>query len=177
MTRSNIGPNHEHDFYYYLDTNEEGWRCCSCAYRPGEPQGFSPELDRSHTYQKVMGILLDLHNGDFVHVSNGTHGECLQEMVTERCRREGIYDQYSITLFLLEALTASHQKYWKEVSDGVIAGKDPRRRCPCGALATSFTWKDGVPVDRCSPCFWVDLEADQKKPRRGQRGAAKGAPF
>ena len=129
----------DHELFYYPETNEAGWRCCHCDHKPGEPPGFSPQLDREQIDTKVGSILLDLHNGNFVHVSNGTGGEVLTEMVAERCKAEGRYDQYSIALFILEAMTARHAAYWREISDGIIAGKDPRPRCDCGKLPSIYT--------------------------------------
>jgi hypothetical protein len=151
------------EFYFYpTPATEAGWKCSACPFKPGEPPGFSPGLDRSHTQIKVMGLLLDLHNHDFVYVSNGSHGEGLEHTVAERCKAEGRFDQYSILLFILEAMTPSHAKYWKGVSDGIVAGKDPRNRCPCGKLAQVYTSRGNERVTRCFDCDAREL---------------KGAPF
>lgn len=128
-----------HEFYYYLETNEAGWRCANCKHCPGEPPGFCPALDRSETFNKVNGLLLELYNAKFVYISNGSHGLSLAETITARCREEGRFDQYSILLFILEALTPRHAAFWKKISDGVLDGEDPRDRCKiegCGQLST-----------------------------------------
>jgi hypothetical protein len=126
---------HEDLYFYACPATEAGWKCASCDFRPGEPPGFSPEHDRSRIRMKVMGLLLDLHNHELVCVSNGSHGDGLEEMVAVRCEREERFDQYSILLFLLEAMTPSHAEYWKKISKGVLTGNDPRHRCACGALS------------------------------------------
>jgi hypothetical protein len=134
------------DYYYYPDDcNEAGWKCVGCGQlMPGDPPGFRPDLDRSEIRIKTGGLLHDLCDAKLVYVSNSSQGDYVESVVAERCTREGIYDQYSILLFLLEQLTPPHQKYWKEVSDGVIEGRDPRRRCSegCGRLATVYADKD-----------------------------------
>jgi hypothetical protein len=125
----------ECDYHYYPSTNEDGWRCTSCGHRPGEPAGFSPELDRKRIFFKVGGILHDACDENLIYVSNGTGADLLISAVADRCVEEGRFDQYSILLFLLEETTPSHAKYWGELSESILAGADPRDRCHCGALA------------------------------------------
>lgn len=134
-------------FYYYPATNEDGWKCADrCGEKmPGDPPGYRPDLDRDEIWLKVGGLLNDLHGADLVYVSNGTGGDGLTSTVADRCKREGRFDQYSILLFLLEEMTPSHADYWKEISDGVVSGRDPRRRCAeegCGRLATVYGERD-----------------------------------
>lgn len=138
----------QHEFYWYAAMNEEGWRCCTCKHKPGEPPGFSPALDRSLIAIKVMCLLNDLSNANLVYVSNGTGGDELAEDVARQCQAREIYDQRSILGFLLSRMTHGHAKYWKEVSDGVVAGKDPRRRCACGKLARVYQGEKAW----CSDC-------------------------
>lgn len=133
----------EHDFFYYMATNEDGWKCCGCGHKPGEPPGFSPRLDRSEIGRKVYGVLSDLVDHDFIHVSNGSHGDAITSAVADRCQEAKRFDQYSIVLFIVEGMAESHAKYWREVSEGVLAGKDPRNRCPCGALSNSSASSGG----------------------------------
>lgn len=140
---------HEHEFYYYLNGNEEGWKC-RCGFVPGEPSGFSPALDRQLIETKVGGILMDMHNANLVYISNGSHGDYIEARVVDRCRKRGLFDQYSIARFILDELQPSHAKYWKKVSRGVLAGRDNRARCPCGALSTCSTLKNGENTYRCS---------------------------
>lgn len=130
---------HEHEFYYYASANEQGWKCCGCDEKPGEPPGFSPQLDREFIHRKVFGLLDDLHNHDLVYVSNGDHGEAIVSGVAEECRAAGVYDQRSILAFLVGPDGGSHATYWKGISDGIIAGKDPRERCVCGKLASCYS--------------------------------------
>ncbi len=126
------------DWHWYLTgTNEEGWRCCGCGKKPGEPPGFCPELDRALIHRKVFGILHDLHDSNVVYLSNSSMGEAIEACVAARCVEELRFDQYSIVLFILESLTPSHAKYWADLSEAIVAGNDSRRRCYCGQLATS----------------------------------------
>lgn len=143
-------PLHEHEFYYYAATNEDGWKCCACDEKPGEPPGFCPELDRKLIERKVFGLLDDLHNASLVYVSNGCGGDAIVASVAERCRSEGVYDQASILAFIVGEDGGSHAKFWKAISDGIIAGKDPRGRCACGKLSSITTWKAGATVRACS---------------------------
>lgn len=129
-----------HEYHWFLSAcNETGWKCVSCDDKPGEPEGFSPQLDRSHTYHKVGGILNDLHDQEFVHVSNGTGGDQITELVAAKCHETGRFDQDSILLFLMQQMNHGNGKYWKEVSESIIAGRDNRERCQCGRLARIFT--------------------------------------
>jgi hypothetical protein len=128
----------QHDYYWHAAINEDGWRC-GCGHRPGEPPGFAPHLDRERIAEKVYAVLHSLHGEKLVYVSNGDHGDSLVAAVAKRCAAEGIYDQYSIALFLIEAMQPSRAEYWKRIGDGVIAGADPRERCACGALANHWT--------------------------------------
>jgi hypothetical protein len=129
-----------HDYQWKPDDcNEAGWFCVYCDHRPGEPAGFSPQLDRELIYWKVGGLLHDICDMDLIYISNGTGADLLTSAVADRCVKEGRFDQYSILLFILEEVTADHAKYWKGVSDGIVAGKDPRDRCACGTLANSWT--------------------------------------
>lgn len=127
----------KHETYYWtLATNENGWACSNCGWKPGEPEGFSPQIDRSHISSKVECILLDMHAQNFVRVGYGSEGEWLANDVAARCKRIGLYDQYTIVREIMFSLGNSHAKYWKDVSNGIIAGNDPRNRCQCGKLAT-----------------------------------------
>ena len=143
---------HEHEFYYYPSApNEDGWRCCGCDHKPGEPPGFSPELDRTRTFEKVNGLCMDLHDRDLVYFSNSDHGLGVADSVAGRCKAAGIYDQYSIVQWVFEA-EASHAEYWRKISEDILAGKDGRSRCPCGLLSNSTRFAGGGrdPTHRCS---------------------------
>lgn len=125
----------EHNYAYFPHVNEEGWKCVECSHAPGEPPGFSPQLDRAMTEHKVASILMDLHTYELVYVSNSDEGARLAALVAERCQRERVFDQLSIVSFLIEAMLSGHQSYWKEISESVLAGHDIRNRCWCGALS------------------------------------------
>lgn len=139
---------HEHDFFFFLHCNEEGWKC-GCGLQPGEPPGFAPNLDRDKIGSKVDGILRDMHQAGLVYISNGSHGDHVVAQVIERCRKRETYDQYSIARFILDELQPSHAKYWKKISRGVLKGRDTRARCPCGELSKCSTLKDGENTYRC----------------------------
>lgn len=129
----------QHDFHWYQNfCTESGWKCCVCQHKPGEPPGFSPELDRAELERKVGAVMHDLHDANFIYISNGTGGDGLTSAIAERCRAEGRYDQGSIALFILESQVPSHAAYWKGISDGIVDGHDPRRRCHCGKLANQY---------------------------------------
>jgi hypothetical protein len=125
-----------HSFIWNMATNEDGWQCAECAYRPGEPPGFSPAHDVEELGAKVTSILNVLHDSDIVYVSNCDEGESLVTMVTKEIRERGELDQYAIAEAILNLMGQSHTAYWKEIRDGILAGKDLRHRCHCGKLAT-----------------------------------------
>lgn len=155
----------KHEFQYYLESNEAGWRCCLCEHKPGEPTGFSPELDRVQLERKVFAVLDGLHNADVIYISNGTGGDMLMADVAERCREVNRYDQYSIALFVLEATAPRHAEYWKQISDAIVAGKDPRDRCHCGKLATVTSFANGNTTRRCSAHAFDDAK---ERPERSK---------
>jgi hypothetical protein len=133
--------------------NEEGWECGECQSKPGEPEGYCPELDRDHLYDKVYALLLflcgEMGGYKFLSISNGAEGEYLTQDIVGKCRELGMYDQTTICRLAFEA-DQSHAEYWKEISDGILSGNDPRDRCHCGKLANSVTWQRGEQVSRCS---------------------------
>lgn len=136
-------------FGYWPAVNESGWNCFDCGVLlPGEPNGYRPDLDRSHIAEKVSGLLFELSESNWIHVSNGTGGEILSSMVAEKCRQTGFYDQSAIVRYIMETDT-SHSDYWKKIGDGVVSGNDPRDRCKCGKLAT--TYSDAG--NSCSECY------------------------
>jgi hypothetical protein len=149
MSESECG---EHEFHYYSAINEDGWKCTDCGHRPGEPPGFSPELDRKLIWMKVGAILWDACAERLISVSNGSGADVLTSVVADRCVKEGRFDQYSILLYILEEETPEHAEYWKEISAGVLSGADPRDRCHCGKLATMRIGKVGhYCSDACAP--------------------------
>jgi hypothetical protein len=107
-------------------------------------------VDRERIGDKVMAMLSELDEAGIVCVSNGSEGANLENVVADRCRTEGRFDQYSIALFFLELMTNRHAVYWKTTSEAILAGKDPRGRCPCGALSTSSQHFAGEWTHRCS---------------------------
>lgn len=126
----------EHDYHYFAEINEAGWRCPICGDKPGEPPGFSPQLDRKRLEMKVFAMLNTLHDADLIYISNGTMGDAVVDAVGARCWNEKRFDQYSILLFILELMADSHAEYWRKVSEAIMAGKDERPRCHCGKLST-----------------------------------------
>lgn len=126
----------DHDYFYYPATNEDGWKCSSCGHKPGEPEGFSPKLDRKQTFNKVHGLCSELHEADLIYFSNSDHGMGIADVVASRCLTEGKFDQYSIIQWVFEC-EKSHGDYWKKISEGVLENNDERRRCPCGLLSSS----------------------------------------
>jgi len=138
--------------YWYADpAQERGWKCVDCDWQPGDPPGFSPEHDRSHLPTKVKCILNDLHEASIIYVSNGECGYRLADLVTLQCRARNHYDSVSIARAILEYEGSDdHAKFWRDVSDGILAGKDPRNRCRCGKLATAWTSGPGGGTYACS---------------------------
>jgi hypothetical protein len=141
----------EHDYHWYSDgCNEAGWKCTACDHQPGEPPGFSPQLDRERIFWKVGAVLHDMTDADLISVSNGSEGDCLTAQIADRCVAENLFDQYSIQLFLLREMTPSHAEYWKEIGEGILTGNDPRDRCHCGKLATGHQFDANGKASYCS---------------------------
>jgi hypothetical protein len=133
---------HDGLYWYAAPADERGWKCVDCGWQPGEEPGFSPQHDRAHISTKVGCILMTLHEAEIIYVSNGSCGEAITGDVVEKCRRRRIYDSVSIARFILELeADRQHADFWREISEGIIAGKDPRERCACGKLANS--WRNG----------------------------------
>jgi hypothetical protein len=152
--RGNMTDCTHESFGYFPAVNEEGWKCFNCgSLLPGEPDGYRPDLDRSHTDAKVYGLLNDLHENKFIYVSNGAGGDILTNEVVKQCQRSGLYDQISIIQYILALGESEHAAYWKEIGDGVVNGNDKRERCHCGKLATSF----GSKGNRCSEHWNLDF--------------------
>ncbi len=147
------------EFSWQPAINEKGWFCCECNAQPGEPPGYCPELDRQEIARKVDALLLALHDYDFTCVSNGSTGDWIVGATVHWCKDEGYYDQAAILQRLLryndgvpgsEEEGPNHSNYWKKVGDGVLGGKDPRSRCPCGALATRSRTYQGETTYACN---------------------------
>lgn len=115
--------------------NESGWLCFLCDHKPGEPAGYSPQLDRSETVCKVECILLMMADYNLVSVSNSDHGDAICAMVADRCHRTGRFDQESIVSFLADECSGGG-KYWRELGTSIMVGNDTRPRCDCGQLST-----------------------------------------
>jgi hypothetical protein len=152
-----VTPCAEHEWHWYPSdkaaANEEGWKCCACEERPGEPPGYSPELDRSHLETKIHGILLDLDTHGFVYVGSGSNGESIVSAVARGCRESSVFDQYSIAMLILSGMTATHALYWQRIGQAIIDGRDERPRCWCGQLATLWSHDEnapGIPDNRCT---------------------------
>ena len=144
-------PTCRNNVFWYPAINEAGWKCCGCGYRPGEPAGFDPQRDRDDIYGKCFAILTDLADSNLLSVSNGSMAESMALSAARKCREAGLYDQTTIIRLLAE-INSSHADYWRDVSEGILAGRDPRARCDadgCSRLACSCTWRDTVPVRRC----------------------------
>jgi hypothetical protein len=151
LAESPVACDHNGHIYYYPADNEQGWKCSRCGWKPGEPEGYSPQHDRALIEIKVWGILNDLFDSSLIYVSNGTAAAGLVSSIADRCREIGQYDQTTICRLIFEA-DAGHEKYWKELSDSIIAGNDTRDRCACGKLATWFNsgrqWCSGACRDK-----------------------------
>lgn len=130
------------DYWYFPSINEEGWKCLNCnGLFPGEPAGYSPTLDVERIDDKVNGLLLDLHEAGFCHISNGSEGDVLVRMISNRCKNENRFDQDAIFHFYYDLTWHSHSDYWRKIGMGIRAGNDPRERCHCGKLANC--WVNG----------------------------------
>jgi len=92
--------------------NENGWSCVCYDWKPGEPEGFCPELDREEFYVKVDCILLHLHMNDLLYVSNSTGGESLVHAVVKQLEALDRLDTYSIIEFLYKAQDG-HAEFWQ----------------------------------------------------------------
>ena len=97
------------ELFYYNSINEDGWTCTTCK----QQLGYRPDFDRDLIEKKVMGLLMDLHEGKFISVSNGSHGEDIVTYVSRRCKKLRRYDQISILKLICET-QKSHMAFWKE---------------------------------------------------------------
>jgi len=142
-----------HDgLYWHPDpANEQGWRCTDCKWQPGEPPGFSPQHDRSHLGVKVGCILHLLHESEIIYVSNGSEADSIVGRIVRACRRRHAFDSVTIARLILDIDgDARHAAFWRDISEGIIAGKDPRPRCACGQLARQHRIADGKQQHACS---------------------------
>ncbi len=146
------------DFRWVPHPNEDGW-VCSCGQAPGEPPGFCPQLDRDDTAGKINDLLMhlsgELGGPAFISISNGSHGDLLVHDVSKGCESEQRFDQYFILCHLIGHETARHSDFWKRIADGVVSGADPRDRCACGQLATTWSSERAAECRSCSmemPC-------------------------
>lgn len=112
------------NLYWYPAINEDGWMCADCLVRPGEPPGFSPELDRSHLYVKVDNLLRELMEAKLVHVSNSSEGDWITREAMAVCRSACTYDQYSILAAILGHMAKPYAEYWKSAGERTMEGKD-----------------------------------------------------
>lgn len=129
------------EFRWEMCVNENGWKCMQCG-EPStacDPPGFDPFLDKNNIQGKVMDILDFLHEAKIIHISNGTGGDIMTEMVVNRCRNENRFDQSNIARFVMELEHPGQQDYWRKIGMGVRDGRDPRDRCECGQLATMWS--------------------------------------
>lgn len=128
--------------------NEDGWGCPDCGHvLPGEPPGYSPQLDREETVSKVDSILQHLHHWDFIHISNSSEGDSAVHFIAGLCHELGLFDQLSIITLICQHKGSA--KYWRELGEAILNGRDPRRRCDCGKLATRFQGDRAWCSDAC----------------------------
>lgn len=122
--------------------DEAGWMCVGCGIRPGEPPGFSPQHDRDLLVHKAEVTLLAMHDAEIIHVSNRSEGLEVARLAAEKCRERDAYDSASIARAILDVVADDrHTAYWRDISNSILAGNDPRPRCSCGKLAT--VWQSG----------------------------------
>jgi len=156
-TKEPVGCAHAGLYWYPAPADERGWRCVDCDWRPGEPPGFSPQHDRSHLQLKAWCILHDMHESGIVFVSNSSEGDSIAASTADMARASRRYDSASIARIILERYAnAEHVQYWRSIGDGIVAGRDPRERCHCGALATVFTLGGGTRSATCSEHWELD---------------------
>ncbi len=95
--------------HYFPAVNEDGWKCCcGCDTK----LGYRPDLDNSLLDIKIGGLLNDLHERQFVYVSNGTMGDGITAQVQDRCRKLDRFDQYTILREILAQFDA-HAEFWQ----------------------------------------------------------------
>lgn len=148
----------EHEFYYYPAVNEDGWKCVACGFKPGEEPGYDPNLDERLVNDKVNGLMMDMMEANLIYISNNDMGSALAHTVTQRCRNEGLYDQYAIIRFIMECLR-SHEEFWKKKGDSFRKGEDVFNRCKvCDKIAKISSSSQGKIVYVCSD-HWSELDA------------------
>lgn len=155
---------HDGLYWYAHPHDEAGWKCVDCGWQPGEPPGFSPAHDRSHLGIKASCIVHDLADAKIISVSNASHGDSLAAHAASVCTERNLYDSVSIAHVILELEgTERHASFWRDISEGILAGKDPRERCHCGQLAR--VWRGG-PNGGTHACGFDHLESKPARPPR-----------
>lgn len=97
--------------HWYLDPcTEAGWRCLDCDTH----LGYRPDLDREQTYRKVSAVLHELHQHEVVYLSNAQEGDIVTTDVAYHCRDVDVYDQWSITRFILAHPALEHSTFWRD---------------------------------------------------------------
>lgn len=146
------------------NVNERGWVCVECDEQTvGEPPGFSPFLDRELIDRKAENLAQHLVTAGLISLPEMWYLELCGGYVAEKCNDIKTYDSYTVMQFVLECWanydflahhgaehcqgTGGHAAFWKNISDGVLAGNDPRDRCECGELATVYGDKN-----QCGAC-------------------------
>jgi len=82
--------NHPEDMiFYYPKVNNSGWRCGSCQYEFGEREDW----DKERIWSKVHGLLLDIHDNNFIYISNGTMGDIITDNIVFTCKKAQKYTQ------------------------------------------------------------------------------------
>lgn len=142
-------------YYWYPSPNEAGWQCSNCGHKPGEPAGYSPQLDRAEIYLKAYFVISDAADANLLTgISNSSAADALTSDVVAKCEQAGRYDQQSILLYALELTANEHAEYWKQVGDSILAGRDIRDRCACGKLANEYHG-GGMYCHDCGTAKWL----------------------
>lgn len=137
-----------HEWVWKPSINEDGWHCFFCSVKPGEPAGYSPQIDRDLLEEKIEQIISTLHDSQLLYISNNDYAIYLINAVKNLCQENKKFDQYSIVEYIFRELS-DHGDYWKIIGDNILAGNDQRARCLCGQLATCFRSSGGQKTYSC----------------------------
>lgn len=117
--------NCQHDWYWRLCWDEEGWVCSQCNALAGlDFDGFSPYLDRTRTRDKIKRIIGVLGLNGFIDDEHWNEGqEKRVEATVIFCQSTGFYDQLSIVKFVLSLERPDSAEEYKQKSFEIIRGK------------------------------------------------------
>lgn len=109
-----------HDFQYYAEINDEGWKCCNCQYKPPHDEQEKMNKDIKRLEMKIFGIADDLNSQHFIYISNGSTGEAIQSNVYYECKKAKRFDQLFIVQKIVTDPNVDMSRFNKEPMDIIL---------------------------------------------------------